>query len=86
MILSSSKSYLKHLECECAKENLSLVYTFLQEALDSLHYVIVDSGTMFDFSSSSISASVYKKTTSVGIVQITFVNAYRHFEVINVSF
>ena len=82
MILSSSKAYLKHLECECAKENVNLVYTFLQEALDSLHYVIVDSGTMFDFSSSAAISVAYKKSTSPAIVQVSFVNAYRQFEVI----
>lgn len=77
MILSSSKAYLKHLECECAKENVFLVYSFLQQALDTLHYVIVDSGTMFDFSSNSYKNSLFKTS----IVQISYTNAYRHFEV-----
>lgn len=76
MILSSSKAYLKHLECECAKENLTLVYSFLQQALDMLHYVIVDSGTMFDFSSTIYKNSMFRTS----IVQISFTNALRQFE------
>lgn len=76
MILTSSKAYLKHLDCECAKENVSLVYSFLQNALDTLHYVIVDSGTMFDFSSSAYKQSMFQSS----IIQISFVNAHHQFE------
>ena len=80
MILSASKAYLKHLECECAKENVSLVYAFLQQALDTVHFVAVDSGAMHQlalpsFQTNSMSAAA----SSCG--QISFINAHRQFEV-----
>lgn len=75
MILSASKAYLKHLECECAKENISLVYAFLQEALDIVHYVAVESGTTYRFTS-----PVFNSMFKTSPVQISFTNAYRQFE------
>lgn len=78
MILSASKAYLKHLECECAKENICLVYSFLQEALDIVHYVAIESGTTACFKSLSFNA-MFKNSP----VQISFTNAYKQFEVIS---
>lgn len=76
MLLSSSKAYLKHMECECAKENVSLVYAFLYQSLDTLHHIIVDSGTMFDCSTRLHSNLLLKSSIS----QMSFTNAYRQFE------
>lgn len=75
MILSASKTYLKHLECECAKENICLVYSFLQEALDIVHYVAVESGTTYRFTQPVFNAMF--KTLPV---QISFTNSFRQFE------
>jgi hypothetical protein len=72
------KAYLKHMDCECSKENVSLVYLFLQQALDTLHYVVVDSGSLFDYTSAVYDNSMFKST----IVQISFLNACRQFEVV----
>ena len=77
MILSASKAYLKHLECECAKENICLVYSFLQEALDIVHYVAVESGTTYKFT-----APVFNAMFKTSSIQVSFINAYRQFEVI----
>lgn len=76
MILATSKAYLKHVDCECAKENLNQLYLFLQRALDTLHYVVVDSGSLFDFSSPIYDSSMFKSS----IVQCSFTAASRDFE------
>jgi hypothetical protein len=77
MILSSSKVYLKHLECECAKENITIVYSFIYQALDTLHYVVIDSGSLFDLETLSIyNNSIFKQP----IVENPFLNAYKNFE------
>lgn len=76
MILLSSKVYLKHLECECAKENLFVVYSFLQDALEIVNYVAVESGTTYLFTSTNFNA-MFKASP----VQISFNNAFKQFEV-----
>lgn len=77
MILSSTKVYMKHLECECAKENINLVYSFIYQALDTLHYVVIDSGSLFDLATSSIyNNSIFK----LSIVENPFTAACRQFE------
>lgn len=43
------KAYLKHPECECVKENVTLVFSLLQQTLETLHYLIVDSGSLNEF-------------------------------------
>lgn len=77
MILLTSKVYLKHLECECAKENLTLVFSFLKDALEIVNYVSVESGTTYHFTS-TVFNSMFKKFP----VKISFNNAYKQFEVI----
>jgi hypothetical protein len=74
MILSATKTYLKHLECECAKENIDLVYSFIQQTLETLHYVVLDSGSLFDYATESPEGFVSS------ITQISFINAMRQFE------
>jgi hypothetical protein len=66
------------MECECGKENVGLVYNFIYQSLDMLHYIIVDSGTMFDCSTRLCNNLLFKSTIS----QMSFMNAYRQFEVI----
>ncbi|CAF0889569.1 unnamed protein product, partial [Brachionus calyciflorus] len=74
MILSSFKAYLKHMECECAKENVSLVFSLLHQALDTLHYLIVDSGSFYDFDAPFYSSNYTSK------FQLSFTNTLRQFE------
>jgi hypothetical protein len=80
MILSTSKAFLKHVDCECAKENLSQVYQFLYKALDTLNYVVVDSGSLFDFNSNS--TTLFPSAVTADDVGPSFSKAYSHFEVI----
>ena len=77
MILSTIKVSLKHTDCECAKENVTLLYSFLHKALDTLHYVIVDSSSMYDYSSPVYNNSMFKTS----MVQASFTAAHRQFEV-----
>ena len=67
------------MNCECSKENVELVYSFVHQALESLHQIVIDSGSMFDFDEaySGFSGSLLRSS----IVQISFQNAYKQFEV-----
>lgn len=66
------------MECECSKENLDLVYYFLRKALDTLHYVVADSNSFFDYVSCSVQEnSLFKLFAS----NASFIKAYRLFEV-----
>jgi len=76
MILSATKAYLKHLECECAKENIDLVYLFIQQTLETLHYVVLDSGSLFDYAAESLDGFVFNSS----ITQCSFINALHQFE------
>lgn len=62
------------MECECAKENVGLVFSLLQQSLDSLHYLIVDSGSLYDFSAPLYSTNYTNK------FQQSFTNSLRQFE------
>lgn len=77
------KAYLKHMDCECSKENANLVYLFLRRALDTLHYVVADSSSLYDYVSPLIYENSLFKSSSANI---SFMNAYRLFEVFNALF
>jgi len=77
MLLYSSKTYLQHMDCECSRENIGLVYTFVHQALEALHQIVIDSGSMFNNSNNSNNGSILQSS----IIQISFLNAYRQFEV-----
>ncbi|RNA27100.1 alpha-catulin-like isoform X2 [Brachionus plicatilis] len=61
MILSSFKAYLKHPECQCAKENVNLVFSLLQQALETLHFLIVNSGSLTELTSPLFPANYAEK-------------------------
>lgn len=68
------------MECECSKENISLVYLFLRQALDTLHFVVADSSSLYDY----VSPLVYENSlfrSSTSSANLTFINALRLFEV-----
>jgi hypothetical protein len=71
MILSASKTYFKHSDCEFAKENLKIIYLFIKNALNSVNDIVFDSGTLI---------SSLRSNQSTLVFQI-FIDLYRKFEV-----
>jgi len=69
------------MDCECSRENIGLVYTFVHQALEALHQIVIDSGSMFNNSNNNNNNNNNGLILQSSIIQISFLNAYRQFEV-----
>ena len=66
---------MKHPECETAKENLNVIFSFIKRALEAVHNIVVDSGSLYD-------TSEYNAYFSP-ISDVTFTKCCRQLEVSN---
>jgi hypothetical protein len=68
------------MECECAKENAMTVSEFLHNALETLHYVVIDSASMLDYTDEATKSRFRSISTNTSFERLSFYDSLKQFE------